>query len=487
MKKLLAFPTVVFVGLGLLYALLQYGSFLYFGYPSAPGGDLANHYSTLMELQAQGIGSFVTGYPKLFHLFVWMGTAITGISFLKFLLLLIPIVTLGAAYAWSRLADAIAGKWAALIAFFTLLFVSAQPHQTLGDGGFPNFIAAGIFLPFFMLALARAFYGPKQWKTYLIPAGWFLLILLTHHLTSFYAVGVVLFAGILQYHRLPKIWLIGGLVLLLVIFLSPLGESVRELLRNIVYFGGTFPWIHFTSAAGQNALWQVSDYGAGISYFVVVGGILGLLPLSRLARRQNVRAMVSVFVIGLALTLLFGSRISELGFPVRLARDVALPLSVSAACLSVILLQHFRTHIFIWSLIVVEIVWLMLPHLHGTMYRITHYNDWMQYSSATDEAVQYVGSRPTGAVQQTLPAIVKPDSIYTIILQDPLVYPNPDEVLAYNKAHVAGLDYVIYEAPPQEESWPSRSLTDLNFRKVATFEDPLRTVFVYQRSGVLKK
>jgi hypothetical protein len=463
-----------------LYLIFKYAYIWHYHYPSASGGDLYNHYILMTELKEHGIRVFFSGYPKLFHLFVWIGTSITGLPFLKFLLLLTPLIIAAAAYAWSRVAARISGEWAALLTLFVFLFVSAQPHQTLGDGGFPNFIAAGIFLPGFIIQAAQLAEGVTRQRL-LKTAGWFLLIVCTHHLTTFYVLLLTFYLLFIFKSRISPKVILGGVTALLLLIISPLGNSVRSIVSLILVPQHSFPWFHLASLNNVSAIWKWEDYGIGISYFVVYVGIPGLIYLFARAQKRREANIVCGLVAILGVFLLVGSQLTVLVFPVRLARDAALPLIIAASCLSVAMIQRLSRYPVLPWLMGIFFLWLASPHLQDSWRRTVQYNEWMEYSNATDEAVQAVNDRPTGAVGQPIATVVK-RSIYSISLQPVDLKNTNADIGDYNRSQLGQLEYVFYESRDGAGNWVAPILIQAGFHAVASYQDPLKVVYLYYRS-----
>jgi len=431
------------------------------------------------DLKQQGIRSFFGSYPKLFHLFVLIGITVTHLPFLKFLLYLTPILIVLMAFAWSKVAQALAGNWAGVLTFFVLLFVSEQPHQTLGDGGFPNFIAAGILLPFFLLAVARLV-EERTLKTYAKALGWLLLIVFTHHISTFYAMVIILAFLVFYFRAKSTVPLLIALVVGVLFVLSPLGGGVLSLLELVFKTQHAFPWIVLNSMRNPNTVWGLRDYGVGISYYVVYGALLSFIPFFLFAiRKQSRTSVLAGMVLVLAVCLLIASQIRGLEFPVRLARDAALPLCIIVTCGTVWLLKFLSPFWWAQAFVLVVVALLMRVHFDDTLHRIFTYSDWMEYSGANNAAVQYVGSSPTGAVDQPIATIEKPD-VHLISLTE-LTADNLSQEEATNLSQTSGMKYVFYQVLNGQADWERASILQAGFHQVAQFTDPLKTVYLFQR------
>lgn len=465
-----------------VFLLLYYGVFLYFDYPSAPGGDLYNHFLHLQELRQFGLSHIYQGYPKLFHLIAWAVMSLTGWSLLKAALFLIPLVLLASAWAAAWVSKLFFGRWAAVLTIFILLFVSAQPVQTLYDGGFPNLIAAHIWLP---LMVGSLYCASSKKSVYWFSASLiiFILITLTHAFTTVYA-GFVLFAAALYYwRRYPHYWLV--LIAIMVAFwISPYSEAAKSMLSSVCTFKSVFPWISLVGKLeNQNAIWKLADYPVGISYLVAWGAVLSLPLLfwEFIARRS--KAFLAYLVLFWLIMVFIGSQTPSLVFPVRLARDLATPAVIACTVALVAIWRRLRAKPLLQALLGLVVLVLAYPHAMDRFTRLFKYEPLISYTHADQLAVIWIGDTPAASLDQYLPYVVR-QNVRPVELD--VAKRNNLEEQRYmnnvNREKLGNAKYVFYEVYSGHNGEVYREFLEyLKFKEIAVFKDPLKKVFLFQR------
>ncbi|MBU6389256.1 hypothetical protein KGQ71_01950 [Patescibacteria group bacterium] len=465
---------IKFIGvLSLFFLVVSYTVDLAFRYPSAPGGDLYNHYLFIVDLQKYGLSHFFTSYPRLFHLIVLLGMKVTDLPALKVMLYLVPIVLLGVALAAAWVAYLLAGEWAALLAFLILLFVSGQPLQTLYDGGFPNVIAAGIWLPLWV-GSTSLYLSHRNWKWLGASLLFALLTLATHHFSLAYLLVLflllVLRYGWRQWYYWLALILIGGALIW-----TPLGQPFKAILNGVASFGGAFPWIHLVGKlANSDAIWRYADYAVGIGSLQVYLGLAGLIVLAIWMSSRKKDSVLPYLVFCWIVLLLIGSRIEALGFPVRVARDAGVPLAISAAVFIMVLWRMCKSLAARVGIVALCIA-LTLPQTIGRFYRLLHYEPTMQYTTADQEAVDRTGDAPTVVLNQLLPTTIR-SSITTV---NPMIHTAVGQENL--RTDLADAEYVFFDIPNGDPDDYSRWLESNGFQLLVIYGDPLKTVHLFQR------
>ncbi|MCC2631329.1 MAG: hypothetical protein K0S20_28 [Patescibacteria group bacterium] len=456
------------------FLVLYSHSYAYFGYPSAPGGDLYNHFLHIRELQNGGIAHFYEGYPKFFHLLVLAGMSLTGLDPLKVMLYMVPLVLLGSALASSWLAYRLGGKVAAFTAFMLMLFVSGQPLQTLYDGGFPNTIAAHIIAPFFLGFVAL--YLQAKYRKWLLAAFFtgFLLVS-THAFTAVY-IGLTIVSLIFLYKKIFWKYGLPFMILCLLFLLTPVAQPLRSILASVIRLKSDFPWVAVVGKLDNpNAIWRLVDYPEGINYFIVYAGIIGTALLAYQAYQKKEKAPLSYMVFVWIILLFVGSRLEVLGFPVRLARDLATPLTIAASIVVATVWERPRFRIPLRIALIALIILMTNHHFLYRLQRIRHYEPTMQYTNADQEAVDMIGDRPAAAIAQFLPYVAKANVVPVFLSENGIHTPE-------DRAQLESKEYVFFEIRSGHNGEVFRPLVEeMGFRQVAVFKDPLKSVILFRR------
>lgn len=327
----------------LLFIFSFLNQFIY-RYAVPAGGDAIGHNSVVTAI-IDGNYAQIFQYHSFWHVIVagisllFQIPSITVMAWLGPLLL----VTMGLSFYYFN--QRYFGKLAGIASLILIGFFSRQPLQTLYDGGFPNVLAAGTFLPLVFIALERAF--SAKHKAPAISLFLFSLILLsfTHHLTTLYTIATILLFFCLQFirkaHNQGKslftigTWIIGAAILSIPVLgwllNGPLPKSIRTLATAFIQVNWQFPFVHFVGKLDNpDAIWPLSTYPNGIGEAVFILGIAGLvvITINLFTRRLQYDRTISLLLIAWIVVLFISSRIASLGFPVRLARDLAIPLGL---------------------------------------------------------------------------------------------------------------------------------------------------------------
>lgn len=190
--------------------------------------------------------------------------------------------------------------------------------------------------------------------------------------------------------------------------------------------------------------------------------------------------MVLVWLLAMAI----GSQVKQLGFPVRLARDLATPLIISTSLAMIEiwrLIGKLRPNL---GLILLQAAFASLcfilayPHMSDRFIRITNYEPVLQYSAADQAAVFYIGENPAIAIDQDLPPIFQP----TIQSLYPKLPFTEQEVLA-DKSIFKKVKYVFFEdSSTHYGQIYVKPLYELGFHPVIKFTDPIKTVSIFQKN-----
>lgn len=333
----------ILVGVLGLIAFFAYRNQLIFRYAVPPGGDAANH-NRIVELILDGKIREAIHYHIVWHLIVAGISRVTGT---------VPVTVM----AWAGPGILVAGSAvlflfnrryfgfiAGLVSAIVLGLMSFQPLQTLNDGGFPNVLATTIVLPLTLMALVFLLSGRK--KALAIPLFIAMLVVLffSHNFTPLYGLATM---AIFTVVAIP-IWLRRSGYNYLIVFGALIGAALLGLLIAKVVFGTesfsatglasqfarvdfSWPFFHLTGKLDNpNAMLDVTSYidalGPALFYLGLPGILLaaGYVVFGRWSSKAQASLLLLIWV-----TLVFGlSQTPTVGFPVRLTRDLAVPLAL---------------------------------------------------------------------------------------------------------------------------------------------------------------
>lgn len=335
-----------------VFAAIFYFSYLNlitYHYLVPAGGDALNHVDLVERIMAGNHRLIFTSY-SLWHLLVIATVKLTHWRPITAMARLAPaLIGLGALSLFSfnrRFFGWTAGLTTAII----FGFMTLQPLQTLRDGGFPNFLAATTVLPLTLTVVIQIF-ETGGWVKRLLWSGAGLamigLLMLAHNITAIYGLLIICLFLVWELLRAIERRPVGKLLVLIIIPLAYLGlvelihlfltqtslGSGRDIAQMFVKTDNSFPFIHLTgNLATPDALIDITAYPAYIGLAPVYLGSLGILTalgvlLANVTSAQKRAAAVLLFWVTIVAV---ASQQVGLGFPVRLTRDLAVPLVLLA-------------------------------------------------------------------------------------------------------------------------------------------------------------
>lgn len=327
-----------------LLIFFSYANQLLYRYQVPAGGDAINH-NLFVQTILDGKYTEVLDYHAIWHLITAALSALFHVPSLTIMAWLAPglLVAMGLAlYFFNR---KFVSETAGIASLILIGFFSQQPIQTLYDGGFPNVLAAGTVLPIVFIAFHNVI--QKKRKGASLPLFFLSLLLLaySHHLTTLYALPTLALAGVgylIGYARSKQVPALTILLLMIIVTFIAFGgfywllnsqieSSVLSLARQFMKPDTIFPFFHFQGKLDNpNAIWPLSVYPNGIGEAVVYLGMGGfLIACYRLITGRGSKEWDGYLIlIAWTTTLFVLSRIPSLAFPVRLARDMAIPLAL---------------------------------------------------------------------------------------------------------------------------------------------------------------
>lgn len=321
------------------------GNQFIYRYVVPPGGDAINHNPYVIAI-LEGRLTEVGNYHILWHLIVAIVAFFTRLPSITVMAWLGPLLLFTGGISLFWFMRRYFGLIAALATVIAIGFFSNQPLQTLYDGGFPNVLAAGTVLPFIFIAAERMISDSNKLKASILLTLTLFILSYSHHIVTLYtltALGIFYLIQCelwLRKKRVNPILIMTGLIAIISggigvagYLLHSLQYSIASLARAFVDINLTPPFIHLIGQLDNpNAMWPLKVYPNAIGETIVYLGLLGSLIAIYLAikERHNPKGRISLLIIILALVLLLGSQTPALTFPVRLARDLAIPLAMLA-------------------------------------------------------------------------------------------------------------------------------------------------------------
>lgn len=326
-----------------LLILFSYANQLIFRYQVPPGGDAINHNQIVLAILA-GHYQDVLNYHSLWHLIVALISKLTTVRSITVMAWLGPSLLVSGSLILFFFNRKYFGIYAGVTSLILLGFFSRQPLQTLYDGGFPNVLAATTVLPLVFMALERCLAGDKRWSAISLFLVSLIFLLYSHHLTLLYAgaiIGLFLFVQLLLWlGRCRWSWwqvaLIAlatyGLALLAVnAFLHIQVGSAHGLASQFLKVNWQWPFLHLVGQLDNpNAILDLSAYpnaiGEALVYLSLGGVVVSVIYFLR--GSATPRGRIAVLLLIWLTVLLIGSQTPAVGFPVRLARDAAIPMAL---------------------------------------------------------------------------------------------------------------------------------------------------------------
>lgn len=332
-------------GLFALVFLFSYINQFLYHYEVPQGGDALGHNAIVHTILGGDYGQ-IFRYHTVWHSIIAVLSLALSMRTLTVMVWLAPALLVSMAMALMyfnyRFLGIIAG-WASLI---IIGFMSQQPIQTLYDGGFPNVLAAGTVLPFVLIALDNIFNKKRRyWLSILLFLLSLVILIYSHHLTTLYSlvtIALFLLFELIRYWRHKSVgwWKIISFLLLcylltvgaIALFLnSNLPISFQGLAKQFVQVDFKLPFIHFVNTTKEMPGYlALADFPDALGHAVVGLGLGGFAVAVYyiIFRPESPKRRVYTLLAIWAYVLFLGSQVIALGFPARLARDLAIPLAL---------------------------------------------------------------------------------------------------------------------------------------------------------------
>ncbi|HSX41753.1 MAG TPA: hypothetical protein VLE93_00185 [Candidatus Saccharimonadales bacterium] len=328
-----------------LLVLFSYANQLIYRYQVPPGGDGINHNIIVTSILAGHWRSAFT-YHIVWHLMIAGLALITHARSITVMAWLGPLLLVSGGVTLYYFNKKYFGWAAGITALILFSFFSRQPLQTLYDGGFPDVLAGATVLPLVLMAVENVSGSSRKgWAVGLLLIS-LLVLLYSHHLTFLFAVALLAIYLIIQLvltlHRRGWRWwqlvLIGlgayaAAVIIGGLFLNHTETSAASLARMFMAINWRWPFIHLIGqVADPNQIFDITAYPNALGESLVYLGLGGLAVAIGyfLQKSDSPRGRVSLLLLVWLTVLALGSRNPHLGFPSRLMRDLAIPLTLLA-------------------------------------------------------------------------------------------------------------------------------------------------------------
>lgn len=386
-KYSLIFWLIFLVHLGITY----YGVVIY-RYPVAPGDDTLAHLQFVDGLKKNPLVWPSKGYPPGIHyLLLWTSSA-TGITTSHVLANTWPLFVVGTGLSIFYLTKRFFNVTTALIAYVLFALVCPQPLQTAYDGGWPNIIATGIFLP-----IALVFWA-KLWQRFtwtglgvFILSG--LVIVYTHHLSTVMWLTILLVSGTLLvtarairecgWRRLilPVTWLAGSAL-------------VYFIFTRTEVFGAAKMLTNFSLSTNDSPIWPIKIYLSSLSGIVFQFSLIGLILAGwkiAFIDKFSAKSFYLIVLVSWFLTYFVISRL-PVAEPGRAARDLSLPAAVLAAYALKNIIDRLSGDKLLRNSFILLIVTASLVSFCVKAEGQLRYNPMIRFSKADSEALAYINA-----------------------------------------------------------------------------------------------
>lgn len=414
----------------LVYAVirLSYLNQWTYQYLVPPGGDGANH-ARITETILNGGIRLVATYHILWHLLTAWVAKIYHLNSITAMAYLAPGLLVSGSVAMFIFNKKFFGWSAGVVTLILFGLMSRQPIQTLTDGGFPNVLAAATVLPLTLAALIIWYEKPRKVVYGLLFFLMLLVLLYSHHITTLYALPIIgIFMAVqfvfwLKRRGVPAylaIFVFPVLYLLLVIlaklFLSLHLGSSSDLTANIVRLDWSWPFIHLIGRLDNPHAWlPITSYPEVLGEAVVWLGALGAVAAIGyfLINGQSRQGRAALILLLWGLIVLAGSQTEAIGFPIRLSRDLAIPLCLLAGLFFQAIADFCRPRGLSWGFPVVAII-------IGLLLGLPSYSDRLAAAQAPSELIYYTeaDNAVVEYMNKNLPANVR-----VVVFQDNFYIP----------------------------------------------------------------
>lgn len=344
---------VLLLPLFLLVTVRAYIGVIRHDWPYLRGEDQYAHAVMTNLMISEGSAQSFMVYPPGYHTMTAVLAHLSGLSAIELYTILSPLSMLLPAVAGYVLARRLLGYWPGVAAAFIIGMLLRSPEQSMNEGAQPNIFTAEFLLILAVAALVMLLRSPSQQGivlTGVIGSS----IVLFHTIATLY---LVLVLGVFTFFILPYLWFrhrrpakaaVGALALLGVLALA-FAWDTYQVPKTLGVFLGLRESVSTTElasrASGTQLALDLAMYPSYLSPPVVWFGLLGAGVLAMMSRWMPTARATGVWLL-LGWTMLFfiGSRIVVLGFPVRLTRELGIPLAICGGFGFLVTVQAHNQH-----------------------------------------------------------------------------------------------------------------------------------------------
>ena len=487
-KKKLFWYWSVFAFLLVALVFIRYYGLVKYHYIAPAGDDPVAHYNmakpfydntkSFLETWKNGL------YPPLYHYAIAHIALVFKTDLLATMNLTYPSIIVFASLSVFVCAYFLFGSFEALVAFFLYGFTAKSSIQLLFDGGYPNLIAAHILLPIFVLFYVKIFLSSKLKQQLLflsLSSVTAVLIVLIHHITTFYLLGIVGLSlpFILIWKWITAKWSVKKGILFTLIFVLIYSLVIYAFFNTSLFAPARSLYMYSTSNFDPNGMWLIDYYPDGIGKSVYYFGIMGLFLLAiKFIIRFKDRINITFLVLFIWSLLLFVVSRFQIANPERPARDLVVPLAICSGVAIAILIRHFKNN-YLTSVLIIILLLFSVAGIKERVSKAIHYEPMMRMTPADEQAIDYIKSQPVGSILSNevngyLPIFLNNVTFNSKETINPAIANSYKYLLLVDKQSgwVPAGNYVgIY-----------KNINDLPFKKIKTFSSDTRTVSLYQNT-----
>lgn len=483
----------------LILSLLQYYGSIRGHYIVPPGDDPYNHLNYINSILENKTGFFDIlksgGYPPLFHYVIAKISVLTHLNPLRILVLIYPSIFILASIIIFIFSYLILNRKVALIALLLYGFTQNSHLQLQNDGGYPNLIATGIFLPLLLLSVVYFFKKEKivHKIIFLFLSIIFVAsIFATHHLTTLYLIVLFLTSllAMMIYLWMSNKWSCKKGLLFLLLYLgivyslfysfqtSDVFASARKLSNMMIHLTNQYPFFE-TTAREKITTMPLDLYGDNLIKAIFIFGLIGL-PYSFYLYKKNQRNYYPALLLLSVWVIVFFSisRMSFLSDPGRAMRDMTIPLVIFGAIfLSDISNQFKDKRIGILLIIICSYFWLW-PGISTRFIAARSYEPMVRITNADISAIN--------TIKQT-----SSNNVVTNAIHPWLEYFLPDQKITQTEEFVKNSEIkdgdIIYKIDNQM-SWSAipinydftEKISPEKLKLLGKFSSPTNNISIYE-------
>jgi len=487
-KQNLRWYWAVFSILLVALTVIQYYGIVKYHYVAPAGDDPVNHYTYAKPFYDGTQGFLETwksgSYPPLYHYTVAHIARTFNIDLLATINWTYPSIIIFAALSIFIAVYFILGPIEALIGFFLYGLTAKSSIQLLMDGGYPNLIAAHILLPLFVLFYAKIFLSKKlkQQIIFLFLSIFFaLLIVLTHHISTFYLFGII---GLSLPFIVVWSWIYKGWRPVKGIFFSALAiiffaTGIYTFFKTDLLAPVLALYRYGSAHFDPSGIWSIKSYPVSIGATIALLGLIGtiILVYKLVTSFKSDLAFKAIVILSWLLLLFVGSRI-KMANPERMARDLVVPLTILAG-FGVVYLARWIKIRWIKIILLLFLLTIVSIQLKSRIVKATRYEPMIRHTSANEEIMAFLSNKPGAILTNQLDHYA------------PLLYSN--RVFEYSfidtvsPTYVKKFRYIIITT--RQDGWlPGNfhlgvydNMSALNFKKVGEFDSPINDLELFER------